>query len=446
MIFKKLSPARILILGFATVILLGTFFLSLPLASRNGQATAGLDALFTATSAVCVTGLVVVDTGTHWSVWGQLVIMLLIQIGGLGFMTVATLFALLLGRKIGLRERLLLQEALNKVSVQGVVRLTRSIIFTTVGIELSAVLILSLRWIPEYGVRQGLWFGLFHAVSAFNNAGFDLFGQVYGPFSSITPYAENPLVTLTISTLFILGGLGFGVLTDIMEEKSFSRLVLHTKLVLVTSALLIIAATIGIYILEAQNPKTIQGLSMTGQLLASYFQAVTPRTAGFNTLNIADLTMASQFLIIVLMFVGASPGSTGGGIKTTTFASLVMGVWAMISGKEDAAAFERRIPKEQIIKAMSITFIAFMLVITVTMALSITEQADFLTTIFEVTSAFGTVGLSMGLTPELSPLGRVLIIFTMFAGRIGPLTMAFALALRSQKSALKYPEEKIIIG
>lgn len=443
---RKLSPPQILVLGFAGVILLGSILLSLPIASANGQPTPFLDALFTATSAVCVTGLVVVDTGIHWSFFGQIVILSLIQIGGLGFMTVATLFALLLGRKIGLRERLLLQEALNKVSVQGVVRLTRNVLLTTLIIEGVAAAILALRWIPEFGLKQGVWFGIFHAVSGFNNAGFDLFGQVYGPFTSITHYVADPVVTLTISFLIILGGLGFGVITDVIEEKRFSQFVLHTKLVLVTTAVLILGGTLVLYVLEFANPKTLQPLSIQGKILAAYFQAVTPRTAGYNSLNIADMTKASQFLIILLMFIGASPGSTGGGIKTTTFASIMLGVWAVITGQEQAGTFERRLPKEQVIKAMSIAFIAFLLVTVVTMILSITESADFLTIIFETTSAFGTVGLTMGLTPNLTAVGRILIILTMFAGRVGPLTLAFAIALKAQKSAFKYPEEKILIG
>ncbi|WP_227766936.1 TrkH family potassium uptake protein [Zhaonella formicivorans] len=443
---RKLSPPQILVLGFAGVILLGSILLSLPIASANGQPTPFLDALFTATSAVCVTGLVVVDTGIHWSFFGQIVILSLIQIGGLGFMTVATLFALLLGRKIGLRERLLLQEALNKVSVQGVVRLTRNVLLTTLIIEGVAAAILALRWIPQFGLKQGVWFGIFHAVSGFNNAGFDLFGQVYGPFTSITHYVADPVVTLTISFLIILGGLGFGVITDVIEEKRFSQFVLHTKLVLVTTAVLILGGTLVLYVLEFANPKTLQPLSIQGKILAAYFQAVTPRTAGYNSINIADMTKASQFLIILLMFIGASPGSTGGGIKTTTFASIMLGVWAVITGQEQAGTFERRLPKEQVIKAMSIAFIAFLLVTVVTMILSITESADFLTIIFETTSAFGTVGLTMGLTPNLTAVGRILIILTMFAGRVGPLTLAFAIALKAQKSAFKYPEEKILIG
>lgn len=443
---RKLSPPQILVLGFAGVILLGSILLSLPIASANGQPTPFLDALFTATSAVCVTGLVVVDTGIHWSFFGQIVILSLIQIGGLGFMTVATLFALLLGRKIGLRERLLLQEALNKVSVQGVVRLTRNVLLTTLIIEGVAAAILALRWIPQFGLKQGVWFGIFHAVSGFNNAGFDLFGQVYGPFTSITHYVADPVVTLTISFLIILGGLGFGVITDVIEEKRFSQFVLHTKLVLVTTAVLILGGTLVLYVLEFANPKTLQPLSIQGKILAAYFQAVTPRTAGYNSINIADMTKASQFLIILLMFIGASPGSTGGGIKTTTFASIMLGVWAVITGQEQAGTFERRLPKEQVIKAMSIAFIAFLLVTVVAMILSITESADFLTIIFETTSAFGTVGLTMGLTPNLTAVGRILIILTMFAGRVGPLTLAFAIALKAQKSAFKYPEEKILIG
>lgn len=437
----RLTPYQILVLGFAGLIFLGACLLTLPIASASGEPLNFIDALFTSTSAVCVTGLVVVDTGTRFSLFGQLVIIGLIQAGGLGIMTMATLIALLVRRKINLRERLIMQEALNQMTLAGVVRLTQYIIKTTLCIEFVGGTILAVRWYQDFGL-QGIYFGYWHAVSSFCNAGFDLFGE----FSSITRYVDDITVNLAVSFLIILGGIGFTVISDVAENRNFAKFSLHTKVVLTTTVLLIVFGTIIILALELNNPATLETLSWKGKLLGSYFQAVTPRTAGYNTLNIGELRDATLFFIIILMFIGASPASTGGGIKTSTIGVLVSAIWALISGKNDAEMFGRRLSSTTVYKAFSVVFISATLVIFVTTMMSITENVDFLKLLFEVVSAFGTVGLSTGITPHLSIAGKLWLILTMFAGRVGPVTLALALALRKRKGAVQYPEGRVMIG
>ncbi|MBC8015913.1 MAG: Trk family potassium uptake protein [Sporomusaceae bacterium] len=437
----NLTPYQILVLGFAGLILLGALLLMMPQASVTGQSLSFVDALFTSTSAVCVTGLIVVDTGTYFSLYGQLVLIFLIQAGGLGIMTMATLMALLMRRKIQLRERLIMQEALNQMTVSGVVRLTRYIIVITLLIEFIGGTILAARWYSDFGT-QGIYFGYWHAVSSFCNAGFDLFGE----FRSLTNYVDDITVNLTISSLIILGGIGFTVMFDMWNHRQWSKLALHTKLVLVTTTVLLASGTVIIFLLEMNNPNTIGQLSWQGKILGSYFQSVSPRTAGYNTVDIGKLHDATIFFMVVLMFIGASPTSTGGGIKTSTLGVLIAAVWALIRGKQDAELFERRIPQQLIYKAFTIFFIAATLVIFVTMMMSITESAPFLRILFEVVSAFGTVGLTTGITTGLTDYGKVWIIITMFAGRVGPVTLALALALRTRKGMVHYPEGKIIIG
>lgn len=438
----KLSPPQVLVIGFATVILMGAILLSLPAAAADGKPTPFLDALFTATSAVCVTGLVVVDTGTHYSIFGQLVIMFLIQIGGLGFMTTATLFALLMGKRIKLKERLIMQEALNQLTMEGVVRLTKYILIMTFCFEGFGAIVLGLRFMQDMSPAKAFYYGLFHAVSAFNNAGFDLFGE----FRSLTSFVDDVVVNLMIAVLIIFGGLGFTVLVDMFTRRRWKKFSLHTKLVLTMTTLLLALGTVSVFALEYSNDHTLGQLNMGGKLLASFFQSVTPRTAGFNTLNIAELRNATQFLLVILMFIGASPGSTGGGIKTSTLGTLFVAVWSMIRGDSDVVIFERRIPKDQVYKSLTVMFAALTLVIGVSMLLSITEKAQFLAVLFETTSAFGTVGLSMGITPELSTIGRIVIILTMFMGRVGPLTLAFAIAKKNRGTAFRYAEEKVMVG
>ncbi|WP_026576519.1 TrkH family potassium uptake protein [Bacillus sp. UNC438CL73TsuS30] len=438
-----LDPPKVLVLGFALIILIGALLLTMPISTTNGQGLSFLNALFTATSATCVTGLVVVDTGTTFTIFGQLVILFMIQIGGLGFMTFATLFAFLIGKRISLKERILLQESLNNLSMEGIVRLARRILIFTAVIELAGAILLTLRFSLDMPIGKAIYFGIFHSISNFNNAGFDLMGE----FHSLTSYVDDPTVVLTICSLITLGGIGFIVMNEIYEFRVSKRLSLHTKVVLMTSLFLLVVGTIGVFSFEYANPKTLKPLSFLGKFLGALFQSVTARTAGANTISIGDMTHPSLFLIIILMFIGASPGSTGGGIKTTTFTTLIGAVWSQIRGKEDVIFYRQRIVYETIYKAITVAFSGLFLVVVITMLLTITESGkDFLMILFEATSAFATVGLSMGLTPELSHVGKGLIIFTMFAGRVGPLTIAFAVTMRRNPDAFRYPKGKIMIG
>ncbi len=441
-VFGRLSPAQILVVGFAVLILIGTILLSLPIASSSGEPTPVIDAFFTSTSAVCVTGLVVVDTGTHYSLFGQTVILFLIQIGGLGFMTMGTLFAFLMGKRIMLRERLIMQEAYNQQTIEGVVRLAKMILAITFVIEGIAAAILALRWWPEFGLARGIFYGLFHSISAFNNAGFDLMGE----YRSLTPFVSDVPVNIIITVLVIIGGIGFGVTMDVYRKRCWRKFTLHTKLVLSISAALLLLGMLLVFVLEYSNVKTLGQLSLSGKLQAAWFQAVIPRTAGFNTIDISGMRNATQFLFIIFMFIGASSGSTGGGIKTSTLGTLIAAVWAQIKGKNDAELFERRLPKEIIFRALTITMASLSLVVFVTMLLSITEKSDFLTILFEATSAFGTVGLSMGLTTKLSLWGKIIIALTMYVGRLGPITVALAVAQKQEKAVYRYAEEKIMVG
>ncbi|MET3290686.1 UNVERIFIED_CONTAM: trk system potassium uptake protein TrkH [Brevibacillus sp. OAP136] len=441
--FLHLDPPKTLVLGFALIILIGASLLHLPIATNDGQGLVWIDALFTATSATCVTGLVVVDTGTTFSTFGQLVVISLIQIGGIGFMTFATFFALLLRKRISLRERLLLQESLNHISIEGIVRLAKMILIFTALIECVGGILLSIRFAFDMPLGKAVFYGFFHAISNFNNAGFDLMGE----FRSMTNYVADPVVNLVLCWLIVTGGIGFIVMSEVYEYRHTRRLSLHSKVVLATTATLIGVGTILIFIFEYSNPKTLQPLSFMGKVFGALFQSITARTAGSNTLNIGDMEHSSLFIIILLMFIGASPGSTGGGIKTTTFATLVGAVIAQAKGKEDVIFFRQRIVPQMIYKSLAVTMIALSLLISVTMILTITEQgADFLMILFEATSAFATTGLSMGLTPHLSISGKTVIVLTMFAGRVGPLTIAYALTLRKKKEYYRYPKGKITIG
>ncbi|ENQ3107123.1 TrkH family potassium uptake protein [Bacillus cereus] len=438
-----MDPPKTLVVGFAFIIFIGTLLLTLPVATTDGQGLPWLNALFTATSATCVTGLVVVDTGTTFTLFGQLVILSLIQVGGLGFMTFAIFFSVLLGKRISLKERLLLQEALNNMSIAGIVRLAKRILIFTVVIEFIGATLLAIRFAFDMPLSKAVYYGIFHSISNFNNAGFDIMGN----FKSLTGYVEDPIVTLVICALITLGGIGFIVMNEVYEYKRIGRLSLHTKVVLFTSSLLVVVGTLLIFLLEFHNPKTLQPLSAFGKVLASLFQAITPRTAGANTLNIPDLHHSTLFIIIILMYIGASPGSTGGGIKTTTFATLLGAVRSQVKGKEDVIFFRKRIAYDTIYKSLTVMLAGLFIVIIAAMLLTITEPGkDFLMILFEATSAFGTVGLSMGLTPELSPLGKIIIILTMFAGRVGPLTIAFAVTLRRNSDPFSYPKGKIMIG
>ncbi|MHA6534670.1 TrkH family potassium uptake protein [Paenibacillus sp. BAC0078] len=440
--FLKLAPPQILVLGFAAVILTGTLLLMLPVSSASGHSLRFIDALFTATSATCVTGLVVVDTGTYFSTFGQVVIILLIQVGGLGFMTMATLFALVFKRKISLRDRLILQEAMNQGSMEGIVRLIRKVLIYSLVIEAASAAVLAIRWAFDMPFGRALYFGIFHAVSMFNNAGFDIFGE----YRSLTGYASDPVVNIVVMFLIVSGGIGFVVLSDLVEYRRTRRLSLHSKVVLSMTAALILLGALVIFIFEFSNSRTLSPLSFGGKAWAAFFQSVSPRTAGANTVDIAGLRQATQFFIVILMFIGASPGSTGGGIKTTTFTLMVGAVISMLRGREDIVLFRYRLAQERVFKALTITLLALLLVVSVSMILSTTEDRPFLMILFETTSAFATVGLSMGLTPELTPVGKILICLTMFAGRLGLLTLAYAIGPKKGKQLYRFPEGKMIIG
>ncbi|MBR2563870.1 MAG: Trk family potassium uptake protein [Paenibacillus sp.] len=438
----RLSPPRILVLGFAGIIMIGTLLLMLPISTRSGDSLAFIDALFTATSAVSVTGLVVVDTGTYFSVLGQVIIAILIQIGGLGFMTMSTLVAIAFKRKISLKERLILQEAMNQTTMEGIVRLIRKVVIYSLILEGICGTLFALRWSFDMPIGQAIYYGYWHAISLFNNAGFDMFGD----FSSLTDYVNDPLVNFTAMFLIVTGGIGFVVLSDLVDYHKTKKLSLHSKVVLLITALLIVIGALVIFVFEFSNPRTLGGLNWGGKLLGSFFQSVTPRTAGANSVDIAGLRQATQFFMIILMFIGASPGSTGGGIKTTTFMIMAGAVIAMMRGREDIVFFRYRRLQERIFKALTITLLALLFIITVTMILSTTEDSGFLMILFETTSAFGTVGLSLGLTLKLTTFGKLMICFTMFAGRLGPITLAYALGQKKGKDLYRYPEGKMIIG
>ena len=440
-IFPRFSTYQIIALTFFGLISFGTLLLMLPMSSNTGQSLPLIDALFTATSASCVTGLVVVDTAEYFSTFGQMVIIFLIQLGGLGIMTFATLFSIAFGKKINLQERLRIQESLNQSEVEGVVRLCLRVVKYSLVIEFVFGTMLAAHFFPLVGTK-GIYWGYWHAVSAFCNAGFDLMGG----FRSLTMFATDWPVNLIITSLIILGSLGFNVMEDIINKRNFADLRLHSKMVLLTTIALIVVGTGAIWFMEVGNADTLGNLTTSQQVLASYFQAVTPRTAGFNTLPIDKLHESTLFVIIMLMFVGASPASTGGGIKTTTFAVVVLTTWNLIRGKEDLVLFKRRIEDRIIYKAFIILTIGVIWVCVGTFFISYFENARFLNMFFEVMSAFATVGLTVGETQRICDASKIVLILTMFAGRVGVLTFAMALMNRHKVSNIKYPKERIMIG
>ena len=446
---NNMDPARIMVIGFAVVILLGALLLNLPIATQDGQSIGFLNALFTSTSAVCVTGLVVVDTATYWSNLGQVIIITLIQVGGLGFMTIGTMFALLTKKKINLRERLLIQESLNQDDLSGMVKLTRYVILITFLIEGIGAILLSFVFIPQFGLSKGIWYSIFHSISAFCNAGFDLMGTISGEYSSLVSYVSNPMIVITISALIILGGIGFPVILDVINSKKVLRLNMHSKVVLITTGILIVTGTLFIFIIEFNNPNTLGKLGFGGKFLAALFQSIAARTAGFATLDLASMYESSAFLIIILMFIGASPASTGGGIKTTTLATLLITVKSFISGKDEIVAFERRISGLLITKAIGIFFIGISFIVLGTFALSITDPGfTLLQCGFEIVSAIATVGSSIGGSPNLTTMGKIVVMLAMFIGRVGSLTIFVALLSKASRKQppIRYPEGKIIIG
>ncbi|KUO50864.1 MAG: ATP synthase subunit J [Desulfitibacter sp. BRH_c19] len=436
--YIQFNPAKVLALSFIGIIIIGSVLLALPISTKDLAGIPYIDALFTATSAICVTGLVVVDTADAFSIFGQVVIMVLIQIGGLGLMTFAILVAMVLGLRISFTQRLILQETFSRNSVQGVVNLLKHVLVITFIMELLGTLLLAFHWYPEMG-QKAFYYGLFHTISAFNNAGFDLFGNSLAGFK--TDFMTNSIIMV----LFIFGGLGFFVISDLYTQRSLKKISYHSKLAIIFSGVLIITGFLIIFLLEYNNPDTLGALSIGEKVMVALFTSTTTRTAGFSTLDIAALNQASLLLILLLMFIGASPGSTGGGVKTTTFGVIVSSTLAGISNKKQSILFHRAISNEIIVKSQTIIFLSVFLIFLATFIMSIYESNPFMEILFEVVSAFGTVGLSTGLTPELSLQGKLVIIFTMYTGRIGPLALFYVLS-RNSKELVKYPTGNIMIG
>ena len=446
---RPLSPSQFLAVSFLAIITVGGVLLALPMAAAPGHHVSVLNAFFTSVSAVCVTGLIVVDTPVDLSVFGQVVVMLLIQAGGLGYMTLSTVFAAALGRSVTLQERITLQEALNVHDMEGLVRFARTVLKLTLAFELSGALVLTLWWSSTLGLGQAAWYGLFHAVSAFNNAGFALWSD------NLMSSRGDPVVNLVITSLIIAGGLGFFVWAELLQRRTTRvKLSVHTRLVLLATTLLLVGGTVALLALEWSNARTLAGLPLGEKVLAAYFQSVTTRTAGFNTIDIGAMTAPSLFVMMGLMFIGASPGGTGGGVKTSTFAITLAALWATVRGEGDTVVFKRRLAPELVAKAFFISLIAFVAMNSVAWVLLLTEGRGLLTTLFETTSAFGTVGLSMGengapvsLAAFFTPTGKLLVMAMMFIGRLGPLTLAIAVARRGAAQArIRYPEGKILVG
>ena len=439
-----LTPSRLIAVGFLLVILAGAGLLMLPIASR-GEPAGFLDALFTSTSATCVTGLVVRDTFTGWTVFGQLVILALIQLGGLGFMTFITLTSMLLGKRLGLYDRKVLMQSAGNITLDGTATLIRKIIPFTFVFEFAGAALLAIRFIPEFGVLRGIYAAVFHAISAFCNAGFDLMGM-RAPFSSLTAYVSDPLVSLTICMLIIIGGLGFLVWRDLVRCRfRWKRLQLHSKLVLTASGILLFGGWL--LLLGFEWNASMADLSIPEKLLASFFQAVTPRTAGFNTIDLGALTGPSQAVSCLLMFIGGSPGSTAGGIKTVTAAVLVLTAISAFCGRTTVSAFGRTIAPRSIMNAVTLLMAGGVLCLVGACAIAGIEDAPFHQCLFEAVSAFGTVGVSMGLTPTLSAASCVILIVMMYMGRVGVLTLGVAVFMRRREPPrLKYPDADVFIG
>lgn len=443
---KHLSQTQTIALGFLIIILTGTGLLMLPISSRSGEVTPLLDALFTAVSASCVTGLVVVDTYTHWSLFGQTVILVMIQIGGLGFMTIGILFSILLRRRIGLRERGLMQESVNTLQIGGIIKLTRKIIKGTFLIEGIGALILGIRFSlqPELGFLRGMYYGIFHAISAFCNAGFDLMGY-QEEYISLMNYSSDFVVNITVMLLVVIGGIGFIVWDDLTRKGlKFRRYMLHTKIVLVSTAVLLVSGAVMFWFLERNH--LLAGRGAAEQLLCSMFASVTARTAGFNTVDLAQLTDAGKFLNVILMFIGGSPGSTAGGIKTTTIVVILMYIWSNMKHTYGCNLFGRRLDNESIVKASAVFCTNLFLAVAAVLIISAVQILPVADVLLEVFSAIGTVGMSTGITRELILPARIVIIALMYCGRIGSLSFALSFTQKKRMAPVQRPMEQINIG
>jgi trk system potassium uptake protein TrkH len=439
--YRHFSPL-ILVYGFVSTIVLGTILLILPISNNTGEFTPFINALFTSTSAVCVTGLIVVDTGTFWSSFGQGVILALIQIGGFGIMTSATIFLLVLGRRIGLRERLLIGQSMGLSRLGGLVRIVKRIALFTILFEVVGAALFYIRFSTESPPGTAVWKSIFQSVSSFNNAGFDIFGN----FRSMLDYQGDTLIVLVTAVLVVIGGISYIVVADVFKNRRLTRLSMDTKLVLATTASLLVLGMIVILFTEYSDPGTLGTLPLHQKLLVSFFQSVTPRTAGFTIIDMGSLAHFALIFTMVLMFIGGASGSTAGGIKVNTFGMMVATIWSSLRGREYAGVFGREFKVQQIYRALAVVLISLTFVTIVVFLLAITEEFSFIDLLFETFSAFGTVGLSTGITPDLSTAGRLILTFTMFVGRLGPLALVLYLVHRQQPSTHRYPQEEIRIG
>ncbi|MEA5605131.1 TrkH family potassium uptake protein [Nostoc sp. UHCC 0252] len=444
-----MTVSRTVCLGFLTVIAVGTILLIMPFSTSDGTWNNPIVALFTSTSAVCVTGLAVVDTGTYFSFWGQLVILLLAQIGGLGYMTSTTFLILLIGRKFDLRQKIAIQQALDRPGMSGSTQVIRSIIATTLIFEITGIFLLLPAFVPDFGWNQGLWLAIFHSVNAWNNAGFSLFQD------SLIGYQSSFLVVFTITTLIICGGIGYQVILEIyiwLRDRIFKRtqnqiFSLDFKVAISTTLILLFLGIIAFFCIEIRNPETFGSLNLRDQILVAWFQSVTPRTAGFNTIDIGKMTTAGLFITIALMFIGASPGGTGGGMKTTTLRVLTSCTKAILQGKEEVLLYDRKIAISLILKAVGVLVGSVATVILATILISLTDPTlDFIKILFEVVSAFATVGLSTGITGSISITAKLILIITMYIGRVGVLLLMSAVLGDPRPTRIHYPEENLLVG
>lgn len=444
-----MTVSRSICLGFVAVILTGTMLLMMPFSTSSGNWNDPIVALFTSTSAVCVTGHVVVDTATYFSRIGQLIIMLLIQVGGLGYMTATTFLLLLLGLKFGLKDKIAIQQALDRRTLQGSNQILKSIIATTLIFELTGAFLLLLVFVPDLGWSKGLWFALFHSVSAFNNAGFGLFSD------NLVGYQNSLLVNAVITGLIIFGGIGYEVILELylmvrermLRQKMRTVRTLNFQVAITTTIFLLLGGTFAIWAIEVRNPATLGSLSFPDQLLAAWFQSVTARTAGFNTIDESKMTVAGTFVTIALMLVGGSPGGTAGGIKTTTFRVLASCTYAILQGKESVVIYHRQISNSLLLKAIAVTFGSLITVMCATIMIALADpQLDFIRILFEVVSAFATVGLSTGITAGLTATSKLVLVATMYIGRVGVLLLMAAVLGDSSPSKISYPTESLLVG
>jgi len=444
-----MTVPRTISLGFLAVITIGTLLLMMPFSSSSGDWTNPIVALFTSTSAVCVTGLSVVDVGTYFSFWGQFILVALVQIGGLGYMTVTTFLLVLIGVKFGLRDKVAIQQALDRTGLSNSADLIRSIIAVTLIFEITGVFLLLPVFAPQYGLDRGLWLAIFHSINSWNNAGFSLFKN------NLIGYQSSILLTVAVTGLIILGGIGYGVLFQIYIylrdriQRKTEKIVfsLDFKVAISTTVILLIAGTVAFFLIEQRNPNTFGALSLQDKILAAWFQSVTPRTAGFNTVDYGKMSTAGLFLTIALMFIGASPGGTGGGIKTTTLRVLTSCTKAILQGKEEVLLYERQIPLNLILKAVGVLVGSIATVILATILISLSDpKIDFIQILFEVVSAFATVGLSTGITANVSTVAKLVLIATMFIGRVGILLLIGAVLGDPRPTAIHYPEENLLVG